>query len=139
MLGGIGYGWFRQKRDNKYLWLGFVYLLLVAFGFFVTLDRGGIAAYFVLMIILLSFDYKRLILFFIIVGIIIFFTFKIESLHDLKYMNNYLISKQAFNRHKSGHQLETFKAAWFMIKDNWLIGGVRCNECYLFYCEQWRR
>ena len=122
MLGGIGYGWFREKRDGKYLWLGFLYLLLGAFGIFLTKDRGGAAAYFVLMIILLSFDYKRLILFFVIIASVIFLSLKIEVLKDVKYLFEYLISRQGFASLRYGHQPETFKRAWLVIKDNWLMG-----------------
>ncbi len=131
MLGGIGYGWFRQKQDKKYLWLGFVYLLLCAFGIFMTQDRGGVAAFFILMIILLSFDYKRLALFFIMIAIVIFLSLKTESFSGLRYLYYYLVSKETFNGLKSGHQLEAFQAAWLMIKDNWLL-GVGTNNFHKF-------
>jgi len=122
MLGCLGYGWFRQKRAETHRWLGFVYLLMCAFGLFLTLDRGGIAAYFVVMIILLAHDWKRLILLFVLLAVLVFLSYKIESLHVLRYPFDYLTARYRFEIVKSGQQIDTFRTSWLIIRDHWLLG-----------------
>jgi len=122
MLSGVGYGWWRQKKKKRYRWLGFIYLLLCAFGMFTTLDRGGILALFVVIVILLSYDYKRLILFFIIIGVLIFLSYKVKSLHVLRYPFDYLTTRYRLQILEKGQQLDTFHSAWLMIRDHWLMG-----------------
>jgi O-antigen ligase len=122
VLGGIGYGWLRQKQNPKFLWLGFAYLMMGAFGIFLTEDRGGAVAFFILMIILLISDPKRLIVLLAFVSILIVLAFKVEALQNVRYLFEYLVSKQSFEGLKTGHQLDTFKTAWLMIQDHWLMG-----------------
>lgn len=122
MLGGLGYGWFRQKKESKFLWLGFLYLLFSAFGIALTEDRGAIIAIFVLTIVVLSHDYRRLILFFLLVFILIYLSSKIGSLRNIRYLYDYVTSKGKFKFLWQGAQLDTFRTAWLMIKDHWVMG-----------------
>jgi len=122
MLGGIGYGWIMQKEGEKFRWLGFLFLLACFFGSILTYDRGGVVSFFVLMIILLSFDYKRLIILLIFTAIAVFLIFKIDVLKRFEHIFNFLYSEKVQKRLASGAQLATFKGAWEMIKDHWLLG-----------------
>jgi O-antigen ligase len=122
MLGGLGYGLIRQNREKKYLWLGFLYLLFCFSGVVLTYDRGGILSFFLLIIILLSFDYKRLTVFCLLVVAIIAATFFFEPLRRYQHIFDYLYLKSSQNRLLSHAQLATFKGAWEMIKDHWLLG-----------------
>jgi len=122
MLSGIGYGLLRQKKEKKWLWLSFLFLLFCGFGVALTYDRGGIVAFFVLTIILLSFDYKRLVLFFILFGILIYLSFKIDALKGIKHSFDYLYLKSSQESLKNSAQIATFRSAWGMIKDHWLLG-----------------
>jgi O-antigen ligase len=122
MLGGIGYGWFRQKDTSTYRWYGFIYLLIGALGVLLTRDRGGAAAYFVLAVVLLISDSRRLAVFLGIIALSIILAFRIEGLINFRYLFDYLASKQGFEGLKSGSTLDTFKAAWLMIHDHWLMG-----------------
>jgi O-antigen ligase len=122
MVAGIGYGWLRGKEKPKYRWLGFVYLLLGALGVFLTRDRGGVMAYFAVTILLLATDYKRLLVFFALVASVIGLSFRVEALQDIRYLFDYLTTRQGFEGLKVGSTLDTFKAAWLMIQDHWLLG-----------------
>jgi len=122
MLSGVGYGWWRQKLKERYRWLGFIYLLLCAFGMFTTLDRGGMLALFVVIVFLLSYDYKRLILFFVIIALLIYLSYKVASLNVLRYPFDYLTARYRLEILEKGQQLDTFHSAWLMIKDHWLMG-----------------
>jgi len=122
MLGGIGYGFIRQKNDKKNLWYGFIYLIFCLFGVFLTFDRGGFISFFIIMIILLSFDYKRLILFILLIGLLVLLSFKIEYLKGIQHFYNYFYSQHSRLLLKKFSQIATFKSAWGMIKDYWLFG-----------------
>jgi hypothetical protein len=122
MLGGIGYGWIRQKEEPKYRWLGLLYLLLCTLGSALTYDRGGVLSLFIVSVILLSFDYKRLIVLLIIVAVLIFSTFVFEPFERFKHLFSFLYSGTAQARLLSHTQLATFRGAWEMIKDHWLLG-----------------
>lgn len=122
MLGGIGYGWLRQKEGEKFRWLGFLYLMAGFIGVVLTFDRGGVVAYLALSVLLLSFDYKRLILFLIIIGVAVFLSFKLKELNRLTHLFDFLYSEKAHEALWKSSQLATFRAAWGMIKDHWLMG-----------------
>ena len=122
ILSGIGYGWLRQKDGNKYRWLGFLFLMLCFFGVLLTYDRGGLMSIFVVAIILLSYDYKRLILFLGLIGAGFALSFVIEQLAPLHNFIEYFYSEKAQEVLKTRAQIATFYGAWEMIKDNWLMG-----------------
>ena len=122
VLSGIGYGWLRQKDEEKYRWLGFLFLILCFFGVLLTNDRGGLMSIFVVAIILLSYDYKRLIPFLILIVTIFVLSFVIEELNPLHRFIEYFYSKEVQLALKEDMQLATFRAAWEMIKDHWLMG-----------------
>ncbi len=122
MLGGIGYGWIRQKESEKHKWYGFIFLLGCFFGSVLTFDRGGVVSFFILMIILLSFDYKRLIFLSIITIIAIYLTFKLSTLHRFEHLFDFLYSKRTQKSLTTAAQIATFKGAWGMIKDHWFLG-----------------
>jgi O-antigen ligase len=122
MLGGIGYGWIRQKEKPRYRWLGLLYLLICMLGMALTYDRGGVLALFIVSVILLSFDYKRLIVLFIIVTVLIVSTFVFEPFEGFRRLFNFLYSEAEQSSLISGTQIATFRGAWGMIKDHWLLG-----------------
>ena len=122
ILSGLGYGWLRQKEGNKYRWLGFLFLMFCFFGVLVTYDRGGLMSIFVVAIILLSYDYKRLILFLGLIGAGFALSFVIEELAPLHNFIEYFYSEKAQEVLKTRTQIATFYGAWEMIKDNWLMG-----------------
>ncbi len=122
MLSGIGYGYLRQKKITKYKWVGFLYLLFCTFGMYLTEDRGGALALLILTVILLSFDYKRLIIYLILILVIVYISLKIDRLYTIRHLFEYLYSKISQERLISGTQLAVFRAAWGMIKDHWLMG-----------------
>jgi len=122
MLGGLGYGFMRQQREVKYHWLGFLYLLLCFCCIILTYDRGSTLAFFVVMVLLFAFDYKRLILLFGILAFIIALSFIFKPFERLQHLFNYLYLKSSWERLMSHTQLATFKGAWEMIKDHWLLG-----------------
>jgi hypothetical protein len=49
LLGGLGYGWLRQKEGGRYKWFGLVYLLACLIGMLLAFDRGGVIAFLLLM------------------------------------------------------------------------------------------
>jgi len=122
MLGGLGYGWIRQKEGEKYRWYGFIFLLACFFGSVLTFDRGGVVAFFVLMVLLLSFDYKRLILFVVLCGIAVYLIFKIDAFRRFERLFNFIYSEKVQKGLARTAQIATFKSARGMIKDHWLLG-----------------
>lgn len=118
----IGYGWLREKRKEKYLWLGFLFLLFCSFGIVLTEDRGGAIALFFLLTFLLIYDYKRLTIFFILFIILLFLSLKLEIFFNFRYLYDYITSAGKFKWLKRGAQLDTFKSALLMINDHWLLG-----------------
>ncbi|MFW6149169.1 MAG: O-antigen ligase family protein [Atribacterota bacterium] len=122
ILGGIGYGWIRQRGNELSKWTGFFYLLFCFFGVILTNDRGGVASFFILMIVLLSFDYKKLVIFLVLIGIGVYFTFYLDSLKGLQRHYKYIYDPGAIKRLISRSQIATFRSAWGMIKDHWLMG-----------------
>jgi O-antigen ligase len=122
MLSGIGYGWIRQRNPEKNGWVGFLYLCLCLFGCFLSFDRGGVMAMFMVMILLLSFDVKKLIVLLVLVGIVIYLSYHISALKRIQHMFVYIYSKTSLQHSWKHTQLATFRAAWGMIKDHWLMG-----------------
>jgi O-antigen ligase len=122
MLGAVGYGWFRKKEEPKYLWAGFIYLLLGGFSIFLTLDRGGMAAYFVVMVILLAHDYRRLIILMVMAGVLVYLATRLPKLYNIRYLFDYLYLRYRLLQILKGHQLASFRSAWFIIRDHWLLG-----------------
>ncbi len=122
MLSGIGYGWIVQKQGKRYKWFGFVYLLLCVVCMVATYDRGGMLAIFVVLIILLGHDYKRLILFFVLIGVILLLSFYLTQFSSLRRFYEFFYAKNVQNALINGQQLATFRGAWGMIKDHWLLG-----------------
>ncbi len=131
MLGGIGYGWIRHKEGEKYRWLGFLFFLFCFSGVVLTLDRGGLISFFILMLIVLSYDYKRLCILFIIIGIMIYLSFKIDFLGGLRYLYKYLYDPATWDGLMRRTQIASFRTAWGMIKDHWLL-GVGTNNFWKF-------
>ena len=89
---------------------------------YLTEDRGGALALLILTVILLSFDYKRLIIYLILILVIVYISLKIDRLYTIRHLFEYLYSKISQERLISGTQLAVFRAAWGMIKDHWLMG-----------------
>ncbi len=122
MLSGIGYGFLREKKKKYNVWISFVYLLACGLGIIFTYDRGGIISFLVVAILLLSFDYPRLIIFLSMIGMVIFLSFKVDVLQGLRHLFDYLYLKDSQNILEHGQQLDTFKTALAIIKDHWLLG-----------------
>jgi O-antigen ligase len=122
MLGGIGYGWLKERGGRRGLWLGFLYLLFCSFGIILTGDRGGGVAFFVLTMILLVFDYRRLILFFVIIAAVIAVSMSMDSLWGIRRFYEYIFVKSIRDYVINVGQIFTFKVAWYMIRDHWLLG-----------------
>jgi O-antigen ligase len=122
MLSGIGYGWLRERDNRRFRWIGFIYLLAGAAGVFLTRDRGGVMAYFAVCILLLITDYRRLLVLFGLIAVGIGLSFRVEALEDIRYLFDYFTTKRGFEGLKVGSTLDTFKAAWLMIQDHWLMG-----------------
>jgi O-antigen ligase len=131
MLGGIGYGWLRQKQEARYRWLGLFYLFLCLAGVAFVGDRGGMMALLVMSILLLAFDYKRLILFFVLLGITVVLSYRIESLDGIRSMYDYLYRPAVIEGLKNRTQILCFRQAWGMIQDHWLF-GVGTNNFWKF-------
>jgi len=121
ILTGLGYGWLRQKKKTSFLWIGLVYLIIGGFGIFLTADRGGMLSYIILSFILLSFDYKRLVLFIILLFSTIFIMYRLD-VGNMRHLFSYLVTKNGYKEVYYGHQLETFQQSWLLIKDHWLLG-----------------
>jgi len=123
ILGGIGYGWLRQKKEKKFLWIGFLYLIICSLGVALSGDRGGIVGFFIMVLILLSFDYKKLIIFLALCIMIGFISLrKLDFFIRFRYIIEIFYSKSARNYLVNTGHIATFKAAWEMIKDNWIMG-----------------
>ena len=122
LLGGLGYGWLRQKEGNRYKWLGLAYLIASLFGMLLAFDRGGIMAFFFMSILLLSFDYKRLIVFFAFIGVIIALILFVDVFEGLRRMIDYLYLEATHKELLESQQISTFRAAWEMAFDHWLLG-----------------
>ena len=122
ILGGLGYGWLRQKEGERYKWLGLVYLIACLMGMLLAFDRGGVMAFFIMAILLLSFDYKRLIVFFVIVGAIVAAILFVDAFESLRRMIDYLYLKATQKELFELQQISTFRAAWEMAFDHWLLG-----------------
>ena len=122
ILGGLGYGWLRQKGGERYKWLAFVYLIACLIGMLLAFDRGGVMAFFFMSILLLSFDYKRLIAFFAIVGVIVASILILNVFENLRRMIDYLYLGATRKELLESQQISTFRASWEMIRDHWLLG-----------------
>ncbi|MBA7541528.1 hypothetical protein ES705_33844 [subsurface metagenome] len=75
-----------------------------------------------MMILLLSYDYKRLIILFALAALIIYASFVFEPLKKIQHLFNYLYLKKSWGRLLGHTQLATFRGAWGIIKDHWLMG-----------------
>jgi hypothetical protein len=122
ILGGLGYGWIRQKDGNKYRWMGLIYLLACFFGMFLAFDRGGVMAFFIMSMLLLSFDYKRLIVFISVFGVIVVLILTVDAFSGLKRMIDYLYLQATQKELLESQQISTFRAGWEMSLDHWLLG-----------------
>ncbi len=122
MIGGIGYGFIIQNKGEKYRWFGFLYLLFCFFGIVLVYDRGGVMAFFIMILLLLSFDYKRLIIFMVLAGFFIIASLVFEPLEKIRYLYQYINLKKYGERLFTHTQLAAFNGAWGMIKDHWLMG-----------------
>ena len=132
VLGGMGYGWIRRKgTGRKNLWLGFLYLLFCLSGLVLSRDRGGAVAFFILMVIVLSFDPKRLLLFLGIVAAVFLLSLKVDFLSGVRYMYSYLYNALEMEGLKTRTQIACFRAAWGMIRDGWFF-GVGTNNFWTF-------
>ena len=131
LLGGIGYGWIRERGERRGPWLGFIYLLFCSFGIILTGDRGGGIAFFVLVIVLLASDYKRLVLFFLILAAVVAVSLSMDSLWGVRKFYAYIIEKSVRDYVINVGQVFTFQVAWNMIGDHWLT-GVGTNNFWAF-------
>ena len=135
ILGGLGYGWLRQKEDEKYRWLGLIYLLACFLGMLLAFDRGGVMAFFIMSILLLSFDYKRLIVFAAVCGVIAVLILTVDAFSGLKRMIDYLYLQATQQELLESQQISTFRAGWEMAREHWLL-GVGTNN-FSKYSEQY--
>ena len=122
ILGGLGYGWIRQKDGNKYRWMGLIYLLACFLGMFLAFDRGGVMAFFIMSMLLLSFDYKRLLVFISVCGVIAVLILTVDAFNGLKRMIDYLYLQATQKELLESQQISTFRAGWEMSLDHWLLG-----------------
>jgi O-antigen ligase len=135
VLGGLGYGWIRQKEGNKYRWLGLLFLLACFSGMFLAFDRGGVMAFFIMSMLLLSFDYKRLLVFIFLCGVMVFLIMTVDAFNGLKRMIDYLYLQATKRELLESQQISTFRAGWEMSLDHWLL-GVGTNN-FSKYSEQY--
>ncbi len=120
VCGGLGYGWFLQKEKR---WYGFFYLLLCNFGIALAGDQGGFVAFFILIIILLRYDYQKLIIFIVIWGIAGYFSMtRAGFFFRFKFLIDSIFTIEARTRLINRGHIAVFRAAWEMIKDHWLMG-----------------
>jgi O-antigen ligase len=122
LLSGLGYGWIRQKQGKRYPWLALVYLLACTLGMLIAFDRGGVMAFFIMALILLSFDYKRLLVFLGIIAVIVVLITTVDAFSRMERMIDYLYSQATRKELLLSEQISTFKAAWEMAADYWLLG-----------------
>ncbi len=122
MLTGIGYAYIRSIKTKGAVWLSFLYLLLCAAGIILTYDRGGVTSFFVISVLLLATDYKRLIVYLLLIALIIFLSFKIKYLGNIRHFFDFLYSTKVQKALSNRQQLDTFKTAWAIIKDHWFFG-----------------
>jgi len=122
MLSGIGYGFLRQKEKGVYRWLGFLFILFCIFGSMLTYDRGGFLAIFAVSIILLSTDVKRLLVLFGLIGVAVYLILTVSSLQPLRHLFDFFYSARSIERLMNVEQFATFRSAWGMIRDHWLMG-----------------
>ena len=135
LLGGLGYGWLREKDEELFKWLGFLYLIACLAGMLLAFDRGGVMAFFFMSILLLSFDYKRLIAFFVIIGVIVVSILFLDVFEGLRRMIDYLYLGVTHKELLESQQISTFRAAWEMILEHWFL-GVGTNN-FAKYSEQY--
>jgi O-antigen ligase len=135
LLGGLGYGWLRQKEGGRYKWFGLVYLLACLIGMLLAFDRGGVIAFLFMSVLLLSFDYKRLIVFFALAGAIVALILIVDAFEGLRRMIDYLYLEATHKELLESQQISTFRAGWEMALDHWLL-GVGTNN-FSKYSEQY--
>jgi O-antigen ligase len=122
MLGALGYGWLRQKQGERYRWYGLGYLVACLIGVGLAYDRGGVMAFFLVAVLLLAFDYKRLIVFLLLAGAAAAAVLQLEAFSSLRRIFDYLYAEGVQEQLRQSQQLSTFRQAWLMIKDHWLMG-----------------
>jgi hypothetical protein len=122
ILGGLGYGWLRQKDSTRFKWFGLLYLIVSLGGMLLSYDRGGVMAFFFMSILLLSFDYKRLAVFLAFIGVIVGMILFVDAFSSLRRMIDYLYLKATQKELLELQQISSFRAAWEMAIDHWLLG-----------------
>jgi hypothetical protein len=122
ILGGLGYGWLRQKDRNRFKWLGLLYLIASLGGMLLAYDRGGVMAFFFMSILVLSFDYKRLAVFLALIGVMVGMILLVDAFSSLRRMIDYLYLEATRKELLELQQISTFRAAWEMAFDHWLLG-----------------
>ena len=122
ILGGLGYGWIRQKKGARFKWFGLLYLIASLFGMLLAYDRGGVMAFLIMSILLLSFDYKRLVVFLSLIGVIVGMILFVDAFASLRRMIDYLYLEASHKELLGWGQISTFRAAWEMAFDHWLLG-----------------
>jgi len=122
MLTALGYGFLRERKKSLFLWIGLIFLIFSGFGISLTYDRGGMLSFFIISIILLSFDWKRLVVYLIIIAVIIYLTFHLKYFGGFRHLFDYLYLKSSQKALEHGQQLDTFNTAWLIIKDHWFLG-----------------
>jgi len=125
MLSGLGYGFIMQWGKKKSPWLGFIYLIFIFFSMALAFDRGGFVAFLIMSIFLLSYDWKRLIVFITLTVLFFIFIYKLQLLRGFEHLVDFLYSEATQEKLKSYAQINTFKTAIDIIKNNiWLGVGT---------------
>ena len=122
MLTGIGYAFLRSQKIRGAEWISFIYLLVMGFGFILTYDRGGVVSFFIISILLLSTDYKRLIVYILLIAAVVFLSFKVKYLAGVRHFFDFIYSPKIQKALNNRQQLDTFHTAWQIIKDHWFLG-----------------
>ena len=68
---------------------------------------------------------------FVILGVVLLLSFRIEFLSSIRYLYSFLYDKLEIEGLMGYTQIASFKTAWNMIKDNWLL-GVGTNNFWTF-------
>jgi O-antigen ligase len=79
-------------------------------------------AFFFMSILLLSFDYKRLAVFLVFIGVVVGMILFVDAFSSLRRMIDYLYLKATQKELLELQQISSFRAAWEMAIDHWLLG-----------------
>jgi O-antigen ligase len=122
MTGAIGYGWLRQKEGRRFRWYGLLFLVAGMGAMALTYDRGGMMSLFIVSVVLLAFDYKRLAVYLVVAAAGVTLALQLEAFSGIRRIFEYLYSAEVQTELRESMQISTFRQAWLMIKDHWLMG-----------------